>query len=239
MVSKHFARCIAKISGDGNLYYRYVRYSNTCPVLIKEFKEDIRKEFGDICFTKGVVNSGTPFVQIQNKKIISEFLTYLQDYRSNVIFIPHQIKKANSLIQKEYIRALYDDEGCPNLRIFNKTKEWKRNLTLASNSIRLLKDLKKLLLISFGIKTNKIVRNNKNSDYDKSFVLDITGKDNFIKFQEYINFKSDNKKEKLNLIIKSYGNTFFRNKEGFNTILNELRIIKGMNSESDFPFKEQ
>jgi len=225
MISKNFARCLAKISGDGYLYYRYIRYNNTCKELLEEFEQDIIREFGNIKITKGTTNTGTPFIQVHGKKIINKFLEHLPDYRSEVIKVPNQIIEGPNIIKKEYLRALFDDEGSPNLRLFNKTKEWKRNLNLTSNSIRLLKDVKELLLKNFNIKTNKIFKNKNNSNYDKSFVLGITSKDNFIKFMENIGFKVPYKKEKLSLIIKSYGNTFSRNKEGFNKIKEKLDLI--------------
>ena len=223
MISKGFVRCLAKISGDGYLNNKYIRYSNTCRELLEEFRKDITKEFGKIKFTEGIGNSGTPFIQIHGKTIINKFLEYQKDFRSKVIFIPRVIKNSSKSIQREYLRAFYDDEGCPSLRLFNKTKEWKRSISLTSNSIMLLKDVKKLLLNNFGIKSNKIIRTKKNSNYDRSFVLTITGKDNLTEFKDNIGFKHPNKIRRLNFILRSYEATS-RNKEKFEKIRRELVI---------------
>ena len=225
MISKNFARCIARISGDGYLYHRYIRYSNSCPDLLNEFGEDIKKEFTGINLTHGVGNSGTPFIQIHGKKTINRFLKYLGSYKSKDIFIPRVIKEGKKSIQKEYLRALYDDEGSPSLRIFKKTKEWKRTLTLSSNSIKILREVKDILINNFDIKSNNIFRNNPNSDCDNSFVLNISGKNNFIKFREKIGFNHPLKIKRLKLIIKSYGRTHYRNNRGFNKIKKKMDLI--------------
>jgi len=219
------ARCIAKISGDGNLYYRYIRYSNTSRVLLEEFKEDIRKEFGEIKFTEGKVNSGTPFVQIHGQRVIGRFLEFLDDYRGSYIFVPDAIKKASIGIKKEYIRAFYDDEGSPNLRLFRRTKEWKRNITLSSNSWKQLEDIKTILLNDFSIISNDIFESHANNPAKRGFVLSITGKDNFVKFQKYINFKIPYKRARVAIIVQSYGNTYSRNRKGFEKIKEKFDLI--------------
>ena len=228
------ARCIAKISGDGNLYYRYLRYSNTCPELLKEFEQDMLKEFGNVHFTPGVGNSGTPFRQVHKKAIINRFLEYLTDYRSLKIFIPEDIKNSSKDIKKEYLRALYDDEGSPSLRLAIKTKEWKRSITLASNSIKILEETKIILLNDFDIKTNRIIRNRPKSDYDKSYILSITGKDNMIKYRNRIGFLHPDKIRRLNLVLKSYEATS-KNVVKFNELIKEYKV----SSEPYFPYAVQ
>lgn|SRR3989344_4096379 len=226
MLSKNMARCIAKISGDGNLYYRYVRYSNTCKELREEFKQDIINEFGKITLTEGIGNSGTSFVQVNRQFVIKKFLQYLPDYRSDFIFVPEEIKNSNIEIIKEYIRAFYDDEGSPSLRLTKGGIEWKRSISLTSNSLRMLNEVKKLLFTNFRIFTNKIIRTNSNNQDDRSFVLNITGKENFIKFKHYIGFKHPIKIARLDLIIRSYSATPKRNRKEFLRLKEELLKLR-------------
>jgi CRISPR/Cas system endoribonuclease Cas6 (RAMP superfamily) len=57
MINTNIARCIAKISGDGNIYLGnksnngYIRYSNKCKFLREEFKKDMHFLFGKIPLT--------------------------------------------------------------------------------------------------------------------------------------------------------------------------------------------
>lgn len=217
------ARCLAKVSGDGCLCPKYVGYTNTCEELLKEFKQDITKEFGKVHFGEGKVNSGTSFIYIYKQFVIKEFLKYLKDFRSKAIFIPNKIKNSSKLIQIEYLRALYDDEGSANIRIFNKTKEWKRSITLVSNSLRLLKDVKKILK-NLGILSNKIIKNAKVKK-DCSNVLAITGKENLVKFKENIGFLHPIRSKRLNLMIRTY-NAPHKHKILFENLKKELYNIR-------------
>jgi len=220
MISKEFARCLAKISGDGNLRPRHVRYNNTCAVLLQEFKEDMVKEFGELHFTEGKVNTGTPFVVASRVWIVKRFLEQLPDFRSSAIYIPDSVKEADEDVQAAYLRSFYDDEGCAALRLYEKGNEWKRNITLTSNSFRILEDVKCLLLISFGIKTNSIIRNGKGDAY----VLSITGKGNIAKFKERIGFLHPLKVRRLDLMVESYQATS-KNKELFDDIKKRLEEV--------------
>jgi len=92
------------------------------------------------------------------------------------------------------------------LRIFRKTNEIKRNLTLSSNSLNLIKQIKKILETEFGVISNKIIKYTKEKDGKlfTNYVLSITGKENFIKFREHIGFTHPDKIIRLSLMINSY-----------------------------------
>jgi hypothetical protein len=224
IVSKSLSRIIAKISGDGHLNKRYIRYSNKCKLLRDEFVADIHREFRKVHIIKGVVNSGTPFVQIQDKKLNKYLQKFHPNYKSKNLIVPKQIRDSRLSIQVEYLRALFDDDGTVGIRVYEKTKEWKRDIKIDSKSKALLRDIKELLKKGFKIETNKIGSCQKE---DKVWhYLIITGKENLIKFQKSIDFKHPIKKKKLKILIDSYGKTFRRDNEGFKEINDSLRSLK-------------
>lgn len=155
-------------------------------------------------FIEGKVNSDTSFVQVQNKGIINFLLTICPDFRSQFLEFPKFFDSYEA--KKEFISAIFDDEGCVALRIFRKTNEIKRNLEIASKSQKLLKDIKEILEKEFTIMCNNLISFKRKLN-DKEFTtwkLSITGKENFIKFKEKINFSHPLKKQKLDLMIASY-----------------------------------
>ena len=172
--------------------------------LLKNFEKDILTLFKKTHIIRGKTNSGTWLVQVQNKPILTFLRSLIRDYRSHYLYIPKFIDKKE--LQKEFLSAFYDDEGCVSLRIFKKTKEIKRNITLSSNSLILLEEIKKILQENFNIKSNKIIKDTKKVG-DREFinyVLSITGKENFVRFKDKINFTHLDKREKLQKMINSY-----------------------------------
>ena len=129
----------------------------------------------------------------------------MPDYKSHSLQIPEFIKQ-NKFLHKEFLRAFFDDEGCVALRTFKKTGELKRNLTISSNSLRLIKQIKEIMKNNFNINSNKILKYIKKKE-DKiytNYVLSITGKENFISFRNKIGFSSVQKNNRLNQMISSY-----------------------------------
>lgn len=221
MISKNFARCLAKISGDGYLNRYVIGYTNTCDTLIEEFKQDMKDIFKDIKLYEGRKNSKTRFVQTYGISKTKIFLNELSSFKSSDILVPESIKNSDDSIMVEYLRAFYDDEGCVALRLHKKSNEWKRNITLTSNSLKILEEIKDILVSRFQICSNKIIRTAKNRADDKTFVLAISGKDNISKFKDNIGFKHPKKMRKLELAMKSYYATF-RNKVEFEKLKLEL-----------------
>lgn len=221
MISKNFARCLAKISGDGYLNRYVICYTNTCDILIEEFKQDMKDIFKDIKLYEGRKNSKTKFVQTYGVSKTKIFLNELSSFKSSDISVPESIKNSDNSIMVEYLRAFYDDEGCVAIRLHKKTNEWKRNITLTSNSIKILEEIKEILVSRFQIYSNKIIKTANNRADDKTFVLEISGKDNISKFKDNIGFKHPKKVKKLELMLKSYYATF-RSKAEFEKLKMEL-----------------
>ena len=69
-----------------------------------------------------------------------------------------------------------------------------------------MEQIKRILEEDFNIKTNKIISSKRKLN-KKEFItwkLSITGKENFIKFRDKIDFSHPLKKQKLRMMIFSY-----------------------------------
>lgn len=198
------ARVVGHLMGDGYVNRRYIRYNNKNEFLLKNFQTHFSNIFSDIHFIKGRTSSGTLFVQVQNKKIIGVLFGLCEDFRSHNLKFPNFIKTLG--MKREFISSIFDDEGCVGLRIFKKTGEIKRNLEIASKSKKFLGSIKVILEKDFNIKCNKIISFTRNLNGKKfiTWKLSITGKENFIKFKDKINFNSPEKIKRLDYMINSY-----------------------------------
>lgn len=198
------ARVIAHLMGDGNVSERYLRYNNKNKTLLENFKIHMSNLFQNLHFIEGKVNSGTSFIQIQNKQILDYFKTLVNGFRSSLLEIPSFINSME--LKSEFIGAIFDDEGCVALRIFSKTNEIKRNLTISSNSLKFLEQIKDILEKDFKIRSNKIIKYTKKFEEREftNYVLSITGKENFEKFREKIRITHPDKIKKLDEMINSY-----------------------------------
>jgi hypothetical protein len=219
------ARILAKVMGDGNITRRYVRYNNTRPELLDEFECDMKAVYGKLHFIKGAVNSGTSFVQVQKKEVIQDLLMYHPNFKSGSLWMPAQVKHGDIEIKRHFIRSFYDDEGSPTLRLTRKTCEWKRSIHLDSKSLRMLRDIHKILLGDFSIQSG-ISKQEKQRDKKKYvwYRLEITKKENIERFYEHFHLISKSKVRRLELLLLSYHAP--RGGELWRRIFNELARLK-------------
>jgi len=202
--SQILARILAHLMGDGCVTNKYFAYYNKEEFLLEKFERDLCTLFGKLHIIKGQVNSGTFFRMICNKDIRLFFLSIVDNFKSNYLRLPLFINSKE--LQKEFLKSFYDDEGCVALRIFTKTGEIKRNLTLSSNSLFLLQEIKEILKLNFNITSNRIIKSlrKRNGREFVNYVLSITGKSNFERFRDLIGFYHPSKIERLNKMISSY-----------------------------------
>ncbi len=112
------ARLIAHLIGDGCVYKCRTDYNIKYDIIdlevLYQFQDDFRKVYGlESSITwkpSGKTEKLCPYVRIRAKKAYEDLLRYTQ-YGSFVWSVPKEITSASMNIQKEFLKALFDDEG--------------------------------------------------------------------------------------------------------------------------------
>jgi hypothetical protein len=177
-------RIVAHLIGDGSAPKNHVPYyANTCKELRDQFKEDL-KIFGEVRVYDASTNT-TPIVCFP--KVIADILSHVLDVRfSFPDRIPRNILCASEECKREFLKALFDDEGCCSTGVFIRMK-----------SQDLIKQISNLLE-HIEIKVNKILVDEKNS----ITTLSINSK-SIEDFRDKVGFAHPNKSHNLNSKINA------------------------------------
>jgi intein-encoded DNA endonuclease-like protein len=113
------ARIIAHLIGDGCVYRSsetnyVIKLEVTDAESLDQFESDLISVYG-LEPTRGTNRSGKtgkliPFVSLLSKRAYEDLHTYCE-FRSSTWFVPSQIFAADLSIKREFLRALFDDEG--------------------------------------------------------------------------------------------------------------------------------
>ena len=189
------ARIVAHLIGDGAHYktnHDYVmKYEVRDEELLNQFSEDLFKVYG-LKVSKHANKSGFTdkpiyFVRLRSKLVFEDLAGYAT-YFSKDWRVKDQILNADLLIRREFLRAIYDDEG---------SVKSKYEIALYSINREGLEQIKEMLkefhidsCIKSGFGANRRV-------------YGLMVKD-FISFNDKIGFNLRRKRDKLRGIIKSH-----------------------------------
>jgi intein/homing endonuclease len=202
------AGLLAKFIGDGFVCRRYAGYANTDPELLQFFEEKVKQAYGADVYVADVrfTSSNALGKYIYRRHIIRDLLAYLPSFRSGDVFVPAEVFSSSREVKSAFLQSLFDDEGSPSIRSYQKTGEIKRSISISSKSVRLMYGVR-TLLGEFGISTNRPSTYTTRQGFTQHY-LQITGGHpvarNFILFKKQIGFFSTRKRAILDRIISSY-----------------------------------
>jgi len=217
-LSSELVRMIAHMLGDGCItiskrgHYNF-QYYNKNKFLIKMFKEDARKVFGNLHIHESN-NKGTPYIFLPSPVTII-FLQLVKDFHSNTSRIPNFIRNSSLALKREFLRCIFDDEAHVEFR-----KNQRRIEFALSNEI-MINDVKNLLK-DFNIKLSKTYKRTDMNGKQKIYFY-IRNFVNINKFFKEIGFYHPRKKEKLEKIIKNPGRKSYARGETEKLIINLLQ----------------
>lgn len=210
-ITPDFCEILGHICGDGTISRTQpkkginLKFINSEPRLIKEFKNLMNKVFGNIKPTMSIrkdpLKYRRPNYVLQYPTIISFIVLRFWDYKTNdKMMFPEFIHELNEECKCTFLRALFDDEGY--------VPKNKKTVIIGMKPISNIIDIKKLL-DSLGIYVKRIERKRLN-------ILTLAKSDSVITFYKKIGFKHPKKKLRLEKIIekgwkfKRHGNNEIR-----------------------------
>lgn len=227
------------IAGNGDLQAGVnntigIRFHNQNTQLLSNYCKTIENLFN----IKTRIEKGrtTNSVRI-NSRIIGEFLNKLgipSGKKALNIDISYLISILNKELLANYLKGLYDSDGSAILR---KSGSSSVEISMISKNLAIKIQLS---LLKFGIISHLRRRPLNNSIIGgeikgkEKYVITIYGKDNLTKFRENINFGHEQKKEKLEKIIKS----IFKRAYNIDNIPNCGSLIKKARLERGISQKE-
>ena len=198
-LSKNLARICGHLIGDGRItsfgIYKYrVYYANKSKLLVEQFKIDILETFGEVKFDE-YLDRRYYVIQIKLPKIIGILLTEFLGLQSKGLkHIPKNIKNVSNELKKEFLEALFDDEGSVHIK--------GRKISFGMTVKNILTDVK-LMLKDFGIDTSIINEKRRFGNRRPFYHITITGWWNFERFQKFVGFYHPLKYDRLNILISS------------------------------------
>jgi intein/homing endonuclease len=206
------AYVVGCVFGDGSLSDRQFSYFNKSGKLREKLKSNLNKAFSTRIKPKEFNKSGGR--EIEYPMCIAKLLWLIGAPKGNKMFInfevPKWIKMGSKEIKRNFLRALFNDEGWVKIKYNKKSKSFARMIGIdLAKSIPLLDNLRNFLnelremLKEFGISSSPLIKICKTRN-GIALGFTISNLSNLLKFYYLINFTDKRKEMQLLECIKSY-----------------------------------
>ena len=238
------ARIAGHVTGDGGIGMRRgypVYYTNQCKSLTNEFKEDIIDVFGDVDAYEYYKDSDKT-TMIRFPSIVGLILMkFLGPMVGELKHVPDVVLNSDNETKIMFLRAVYDDEGCPS--------ESSNRITFGISNEQVANAVKEMLK-EFGIRPGTITKGEATERWSANYQFGIFGRDDVRIFENEIGFNHPEKKIKLSNLVKSYEHkqNRYKNEEiksliletiNRNNRLNTCELAKKLNRKPSYRFREQ
>lgn len=204
--------CDGCISIDKNGYI-HIQYYNKDQKLLQNFKNDVRKVFGDFQIYQSK-NKCVDFIALP-APIGLILKVVVRDFNGKTCRIPDFIKDSKDIeIKRAFIRAFADDEGSVK---FNPPY---RYIELSCSNNQMLSDLRNMVE-EFDIRCGNIChKSQRGFDF---YYFYIRGYEHLEKFKKEIDFVHEAKFIKLDLMLKSKHRNCYGHEESKSLVLAALK----------------
>ncbi|MFW5846793.1 MAG: DNA gyrase subunit A [Nanoarchaeota archaeon] len=213
-MNKDLAFLLGALVSEGSIHQKQILFNNKDRIFYNKVKKIIKAQFKDVQLFERNVKGNCKELSIYEQKVVLFLKNIGLKFKSDEKEIPFSILQSKKEHIKEFLKALYEGDGCVQHIIDKRHNGKSINVSYDSNSRVLIKQLK-IILSYLGIISNLPSRDKRN----RCNKLYITGIENILKFKKEIGFFSKRKNKILEKIKQL--NTSRLSKQDFIPFLND------------------
>lgn len=195
-MSEELGFLLGILTSEGCFHQGQIVFNNKDLLLFETVKDIIKKLFPEIELYERKIKGDCLELSIYHQKVV-KFLENLRfkNTKSDEKEIPYSILISPKNIVKKFLQGLFEGDGRVVFHTDKRHNGKSIELVYNSKSIKLIEQLK-VLLLNFGIVTTAPYKDKRNGCYK----LLITGVENILKFKQNIGFWSAKKQSRLEKI---------------------------------------
>ena len=196
IMNKDLAFLLGAIISEGSFHQGKILFCNSDVKFYNKVKRIIYSQFGGIQLYERKIAGNCYELDLYHKHAVDFLISIgLTNTKSAFKEIPFSVLQSSKSVISEFLKALFEGDGSVIYKTDKRHGGKSIELTYNSKSLKLIEQLK-ILLLNFGIATTSPYKDKRNNCYK----LIISGSMSIKKFKQEINFFSERKKSILSKV---------------------------------------